>query len=73
VFGMPDIEWGEAVTAFVALKPDAAVSQGELIEHVRSQIAAFKVPKSVRFVSALPRSHYGKVLRRELLNEAVCL
>jgi len=72
VFGMPDIEWGEAVTAFVALKPDAAVSQGELIEHVRSQIAAFKVPKSVRFVSALPRSHYGKVLRRELLNEAVC-
>jgi acyl-CoA synthetase (AMP-forming)/AMP-acid ligase II len=72
VFGMPDIEWGEAVTAFVALKPGAEVSQGELIEHVRSQIAAFKVPKSVRFVPALPRSHYGKVLRRELLNDACC-
>jgi acyl-CoA synthetase (AMP-forming)/AMP-acid ligase II len=72
VFGMPDVEWGEAVTAFVALKPGAAISQGELIEHVRSQIAAFKVPKSVRFVTALPRSHYGKVLRRELLNDAVC-
>jgi len=69
VLGVPDIEWGEAVTAFVALNPDAVVSQSELIEHARSQLSAFKLPKSVRFVSALPRSHYGKVLRTQLLDE----
>jgi acyl-CoA synthetase (AMP-forming)/AMP-acid ligase II len=69
VLGTPDIEWGEAVTAFVALNPDAAVSQSELIEYARSQLSAFKLPKSVRFVTALPRSHYGKVLRTQLFNE----
>ena len=70
VLGVPDIEWGEAVTAFVALNPDAAVSQSELIEYARSQLSAFKLPKSVRFVTALPRSHYGKVLRTQLFNES---
>jgi acyl-CoA synthetase (AMP-forming)/AMP-acid ligase II len=69
VFGVPDIEWGEAVTAYVALYPHAAASQSELIEYARSRLAGFKLPKSVRFVTALPRSHYGKVLRKQLLNE----
>jgi acyl-CoA synthetase (AMP-forming)/AMP-acid ligase II len=69
VLGVPDTEWGEAVTAFVALNPDAAASQSELIEYARSQLSTFKVPKSVRFVTALPRSHYGKVLRTQLFNE----
>lgn len=71
VLGIPDIEWGEAVTAFVALKPDAGVSPSELIEHARLQLAPFKLPRSVRFVTALPRSHYGKVLRTKLFNEAI--
>jgi acyl-CoA synthetase (AMP-forming)/AMP-acid ligase II len=68
VVGIPDTEWGEMVTAFVVLKSGAAVSQAELIGHARAQIAPFKVPKSVRIVTALPRSHYGKVLRTELLS-----
>jgi acyl-CoA synthetase (AMP-forming)/AMP-acid ligase II len=71
VLGLPDVEWGEVVTAFVALKPDAGVSQSELIGHARSQLTSFKLPRSVRFVPALPRSHYGKVLRRQLFNEAI--
>jgi acyl-CoA synthetase (AMP-forming)/AMP-acid ligase II len=71
VLGLPDIEWGEVVTAFVALKPNARVSQSELIQHARSQLTPFKLPRSVRFVAALPRSHYGKVLQRQLFNEAI--
>jgi acyl-CoA synthetase (AMP-forming)/AMP-acid ligase II len=67
VIGVPDIEWGEAVTAFVVLKPGSAASEAEIIEHCRNHLAAHKKPKSVQFRAVLPRSHYGKVPRNELL------
>jgi acyl-CoA synthetase (AMP-forming)/AMP-acid ligase II len=43
------------------------VSERELIEHCRSELAGYKKPRSIRFVASLPRSHYGKVLRKELI------
>ena len=67
VIGVPDVEWGEAVTAFVVLKPGSNVSEAEIIEYCRQHLAAYKKPKSVHFRKALPRSHYGKVQRAELL------
>ena len=67
VIGVPDLEWGEAVTAFVVLKPGSSTSDAEIIEHCRQHFAAHKKPKSVHFREALPRSHYGKVPRAELL------
>jgi acyl-CoA synthetase (AMP-forming)/AMP-acid ligase II len=67
VIGVPDVEWGEAVTAFVVLKPGSSASAGDIIEHCRQHLAAHKKPKSVHFRDALPRSHYGKVPRVELL------
>jgi acyl-CoA synthetase (AMP-forming)/AMP-acid ligase II len=67
VIGVPDIEWGEAVTAFVVLKPGSNASEADIIEHCRQHLAAYKKPKSVHFREALPRSHYGKVPRAELL------
>jgi acyl-CoA synthetase (AMP-forming)/AMP-acid ligase II len=67
VIGVPDVEWGEAVTAFVVLKPGSAASEAEIIEHCRNHLAAHKKPKSVQFRAVLPRSHYGKVPRNELL------
>jgi acyl-CoA synthetase (AMP-forming)/AMP-acid ligase II len=70
VLGIPDIEWGEAVTAFVVLKPGMAASESDLVEHCRKQLAGYKKPRSVRFVASLPRSHYGKVIRAQLLAEA---
>ena len=70
MLGLPDLEWGEAVTAFVVLRPGMSASEHELVEHCRAQLAAYKKPRAVRFVASLPRSHYGKVLRAQLIAEA---
>jgi long-chain acyl-CoA synthetase len=66
VIGMPDALMGEEVLAFVALKPGAAADAEEVISFCQSRLAKFKCPKQVRFVSALPKSPIGKILRKEL-------
>lgn len=66
VIGLPDERWIEAVSAIVVLKDGASLSEAEVVEHVRSRIAAFKVPKVVEFVDELPRNQSGKLLKREL-------
>jgi long-chain acyl-CoA synthetase len=70
VIGLPDVEWGEAVTAFVVLRPGMEASEHDLVEHCRKHLAGYKKPRSVRFVAGLPRSHYGKVIRSQLLAQA---
>ncbi len=70
VIGLPDTEWGEAVTAFVVLKPGMAASEQELVDHCRQRLAGYKKPRSIRFLPNLPRSHYGKVIRAQLIAEA---
>ena len=65
VFGRPDAEWGEAVTAHVVLRTDAHPSQ--LREFAAERLARFKVPKVIEPVDSLPRNASGKLLRRELL------
>jgi acyl-CoA synthetase (AMP-forming)/AMP-acid ligase II len=67
VLGLPDPEWGEAVIAFVVLKAGMSSTEQELVAHCRRNLASYKKPRAVRFVASLPRSHYGKVLRAELL------
>ena len=66
VIGVPDELWGEAVKAFVVLKPNYTIKQRELINFLRSRIADFKVPKTISFVESLPRNPSGKVLKRVL-------
>ncbi|HLI27136.1 MAG TPA: long-chain fatty acid--CoA ligase [Chloroflexota bacterium] len=66
VIGVPDEYWGEAVKAFVVLAPGASVTEAELIEHTRRQIASYKKPRSIEFVSDLPRLPNGKV-RKSML------
>ena len=66
VIGVPDERWGEAVKAVVVLKPGSQASEAEIIAYARERIAAYKLPKSVDFVDALPRTPSGKILKREL-------
>jgi acyl-CoA synthetase (AMP-forming)/AMP-acid ligase II len=61
VVGAPDEQWVEAVTAFVVAD---GVDEAELIAHCRTLLAAYKAPKSVRFVDEIPKSAVGKLLRR---------
>ena len=66
VIGVPDDKWGEAVKAFVVLRPEMTAKQRELISFARQHIADFKAPKSIEFVDSLPRNPSGKVLKRVL-------
>ncbi len=66
VFARPDLEWGEAVVASVVLRDGATVAAEELRAFCAHRLAGFKVPKAFEFVSGLPRSQTGKLLRREL-------
>ena len=66
VIGVPDEQWGEAVKAIVVLQPGAEASPEDIIAYAKTQIAGFKVPKSIDYIDVLPRNPSGKVLRREL-------
>ena len=66
VIGIPHPELGEEVGAAVALKPDASATPGELREFARDRVAAYKYPRRVWLVDALPKGPTGKIMRREV-------
>ncbi|MEJ7754938.1 MAG: hypothetical protein WKF83_00190 [Nocardioidaceae bacterium] len=61
-----DTQWGQRLVAYVALVPGSEVCEDDLTDHVKQQLARYKVPRSIRFVDELPRNATGKVLKREL-------
>jgi long-chain acyl-CoA synthetase len=63
---VPDEVKGELARAYVVLRAGATATEAELIEHCRGQLAAYKLPRSVRFVDDLPKTSSGKIMRREL-------
>jgi len=68
VVGMPDDYRGEAVSAYVVLKPEARgkATEEEIIQFCRANLATYKAPRKVTFVDELPKTLIGKVLRRRL-------
>jgi long-chain acyl-CoA synthetase len=66
VVGRPDADWGEVVVAFVVASPGAELEPLALDEVCRQHIARFKRPKEYHLLDALPKNHYGKVLKTEL-------
>ena len=72
VVGQPDPYRGETVKAVIAPKPEYKdkISDQEIIDHCKSHLATFKVPRIVEFRDSLPKSAVGKILRRMLRDEA---
>ncbi len=64
--GVDDPKFGQRVRAFVVLKEGRSPSESDLKEHVKSNLASFKVPREIWFLDELPRNATGKVLKREL-------
>jgi fatty-acyl-CoA synthase len=66
VIGVDDPEFGKRLAAFVVPRPDQELSEEEIRDFVKQNLARFKVPRDVVFVDELPRNPSGKVLKREL-------
>jgi long-chain acyl-CoA synthetase len=69
VIGVPDPQRGEAVKAFIQLKPGTKATEEELIDFCRARMAGYKRPREIEFRESLPTSMVGKVLRRVLREE----
>jgi acyl-CoA synthetase (AMP-forming)/AMP-acid ligase II len=66
VVGLPHARWGEAVTAYVAMRAGSVHSEDALIQFCRDRLAGYKCPKRIVFLGELPRSVVGKVDKRAL-------
>jgi acyl-CoA synthetase (AMP-forming)/AMP-acid ligase II len=66
VIGVADEEFGQRLRAYVVLEPGAQLGESDLQQHVRGNLARFKVPREIVFVDELPRNSTGKILKRDL-------
>ena len=66
VIGIPHDSHGEEIKAYVVKHAGAAASEEELIEWTKERIAAYKYPREVEFLDALPMNATGKILKKEL-------
>jgi fatty-acyl-CoA synthase len=66
VVGIPDEKWGERPKAYVVLREGERLGETALLDHVRGQIARYKVPEAVEFVTELPKTSTGKIQKFQL-------
>ncbi|SUI99782.1 Long-chain-fatty-acid--CoA ligase [Sporosarcina pasteurii] len=66
VIGVPDVDFGEAVHAFVVLKEGAKADIEQLTAYCAERLVKYKVPKQIEFLDELPKNTTGKILRRAL-------
>lgn len=66
VLGLPDADWGEAVTAFVVPEPGSKPDITTLLNHCKASLSKYKVPKHIHLVDSLPVTAYGKLDKKAL-------
>ena len=66
VVGVPDETWGEVGRAFIVTRPGAELDEQAVVDHCKSQLARYKVPKQVHFIRELPHNATGKILKHRL-------
>ena len=66
VIGVPDEKMGEEIKAYVVLEEGQTVTSDELMAYSEDHIAAYKYPREIEFIDALPMSATGKILKKEL-------
>jgi acyl-CoA synthetase (AMP-forming)/AMP-acid ligase II len=66
VIGIPDDKFGEALLAFVVLKPGSSLELDELVAFCRDRIAGYKIPRRLEIIEQLPRNPSGKILKKIL-------
>ena len=70
VIGIPHEYYGEEVAAYVVVAPDSALTSEELQAFAKERVAAYKYPRHIHFIDALPKGATGKILKRELRESA---
>ncbi|HEX9697535.1 MAG TPA: long-chain-fatty-acid--CoA ligase [Actinomycetota bacterium] len=70
VVGYPDAAMGEEVVAYVVLRPGESVTEDQIVDMCRENLAKYKTPKHVRFVDTLPKNPVGKILKKDLRDRA---
>jgi acyl-CoA synthetase (AMP-forming)/AMP-acid ligase II len=66
VIGVPSVEWGQTVKAYIVLRPGEKATAESIREFCSSRLASFKRPEQIEFIEALPKNALGKILRKEL-------
>jgi len=66
VIGLRDDYWGEIVVAAVVAKPGQQLGKDDVVQYCADNLAGYKKPKRVEFLDELPKSAYGKILKRQL-------
>ena len=69
VVGVPHEHYGEEIAAYVVLSPGAKADSESLTEWIKERVAAYKYPRTIEFIEALPKGATGKILKRELRTE----
>jgi acyl-CoA synthetase (AMP-forming)/AMP-acid ligase II len=70
IFGIPDDVWGESVRAVISVKPEyqGKVTEKDVVDFCRKQLASYKIPRSVIFLDELPKTSIGKIAKADLKN-----
>jgi fatty-acyl-CoA synthase len=70
VVGVPSKKYGEEVGAFIIVKPDADITESDVKDFCRGQIARYKIPRYVAFVDSFPLTASGKVQKYKLQEQS---